>query len=253
MANNAQTYKLTLSYDGTRYSGWQRQGNTGNTIQAKLESALSQVLGAAVEVSGSGRTDAGVHARGQVVSFRADTKLDCPELLRRLRAALPEDIGALALEIAEPRFHARLSCTGKTYVYRVWNSQVPNVFERRYLLVLPEALDLNAMTLAADQLRGRRDFRAFCGNPHMKKSTVRTLESIQIQRIGEELRFIFSGDGFLYNMVRLLMGALLEVGRGNLEPEQMDAILEGERPVPPMAPAKGLCLWEVRYGAKEKR
>ena len=252
MADGRQNFKLTLSYDGTRYSGWQRQGNTGNTIQAKLEAALGQVLSAAVEVNGSGRTDAGVHARGQVVSFRADTTLDCPEILRRLRSALPEDIGALALEPAEPRFHARLSCTGKTYVYRVWNSDIPNVFQRRYLLALPEPLDVSAMTLAADRLLGRRDFRAFCGNPHMKKSTVRTLESIQIQRAGEELNFVFSGDGFLYNMVRLLMGALLEAGRGNLAPEQMEEILHGSLPAPPMVPAKGLCLWEVRYGAGGK-
>ncbi len=126
-------YKLTLSYDGTRYRGWQRQGNTENTIQAKVECALSRILGQSVEVSGSGRTDAGAHARMQVVSFRARTELTEREILSRLRSALPEDIAANDLTLAAPRFHARLNCVGKTYIYRVQNSEVQNVFERRYM------------------------------------------------------------------------------------------------------------------------
>lgn len=124
-------FRMTLSYDGTRYNGWQRQGNTPDTIQGRLETVLSDLLAQPVEVAGSGRTDAGVHARMQTASFRAKTDLPASELLRRLRARLPGDIGVLTLEETAPRFHARLSCRGKTYVYRVWNSETPNVFERR--------------------------------------------------------------------------------------------------------------------------
>ncbi len=140
---------MTLSYDGTRYNGWQRQGNTPDTVQGRLETALSALLEQPVEVAGSGRTDAGVHARMQTASFRAKTDLPAPELLRRLRAQLPGDIGVLTLTEAGPRFHARLSCRGKTYVYRVWNSDTPNVFERRYVYALPQPLDTAAMQRAA--------------------------------------------------------------------------------------------------------
>ena len=128
-----RNFRLTLAYDGTRYRGWQRQGNTPDTIQSKLENLLGRLLGQNVEIHGSGRTDAGVHAAGQVASFRADTDMDCSALLKAIREYLPEDIGALSLEEAPARFHARLSAKEKTYVYRVWNSDVPCVFERRYV------------------------------------------------------------------------------------------------------------------------
>ena len=135
------SYKLTVSYDGTKYNGWQRLGNSDNTIQFKIESVLSRVLDKKVEVSGSGRTDAGVHARKQVCSFQAETSLDCEKLLGELRRYLPQDIGAMELTLAPPRFHARLNCIGKTYLYRIWMSDTPNVFERNYLYVYPESLD----------------------------------------------------------------------------------------------------------------
>ena len=242
-------FKLTLCYDGTRYRGWQKQGNTDNTIQGKLEALLSRLLSQEVEVAGCGRTDAGVHARGQVCSFRAETAMSCGELLAALREYLPEDIGALALEFAPPRFHARLSCTGKTYVYRVWNSETPNVFERRYLLREPRPLDEDAMRRAAALLCGRHDFAAFCSLKRSKKSTVRELRRLELLREGEELRLVFEGDGFLYNMVRILTGTLLEVGRGERPPEDMAAILaSGDRAqAGPTAPAQGLTLWSVAY------
>ena len=132
-----QNYKLTLCYDGTRYRGWQKQGNTAQTVQGKLETLLSRALEQPVEIAGSGRTDAGVHARMQVCSFRADTDKSCAELLALLREYLPEDIGALALEKAPERFHARLSAVRKTYIYRVWNSDAPCVFERKYVHAEP--------------------------------------------------------------------------------------------------------------------
>ena len=242
-------YRLTLCYDGTRWKGWQKQGNTDNTIQGKLETLLSRLLDQPVEVAGSGRTDGGTHARGQVASFRAKTDWTPQEILAGLRQYLPADIGAISLEEAPPRFHARLSCVGKTYVYRIWRSEDPNVFERNYLYFYREPLDLDRMRRAADRLVGRRDFRSFCSLKKFKKSTVRTLESINIEDLGPELRLTFSGDGFLYHMVRILVGTLLAVGRGELEPEDMEAILSsGDRTkAGETVPACGLCLEEVRY------
>ncbi len=242
-------YKLTLSYDGTRYRGWQRQGNTGNTIQARVEGALSRILGQSVEVSGSGRTDAGAHARMQVVSFRAETELTAPEILSRLRCALPEDIAANDLTIAAPRFHARLSCIGKTYIYRVQNSQVQNVFERKYMYRVSEALDIGAMESAAKILLGEHDFTAFRSNKRMKKSAVRRIDAIDITRLGDEVRFAVSGNGFLYNMVRIIVGTLLEVGAGRMTAEDVRFALESKsrENAGPTAPAQGLCLWEVFY------
>lgn len=242
-------YKLTLSYDGTRYRGWQRQGNTENTIQAKVEGALSRILGQSVEVSGSGRTDAGAHARMQVVSFRAATELTVQEILSRLRISLPEDIAANDLTIAAPRFHARLSCIGKTYIYRVQNSEVPNVFERKFMYRVSEALDVAAMEDAAKVLLGEHDFTAFQSNKRMKKSAVRRIDAIDITRHGEEIRFTVSGDGFLYNMVRIIVGTLLEAGAHRMSVEDVRYALDSKvrENAGPTAPAQGLCLWEIFY------
>lgn len=242
-------YKLTLCYDGTGYNGWQRQGNTKNTLQETLETALAGILGAPAEAAASGRTDEGVHALGQVVSFRADTALPADEILCQLRSRLPADMGALSLEIAPPRFHARLSCKGKIYVYRVWNSVAPCVFERRYVYQVPEPLDEPAMCAAAAALCGTHDYRSFCAAKKMKHSTVRTVESIDLTRRGHELRLTFSADGFLYNMVRILTGTLLDVGLGRRSAAEMPAILAaGNRAAAgPTAPARGLFLESVQY------
>lgn len=244
-----QNYKLTLCYDGGRYSGWQKQGNTPGTIQEKLESLLSKLLKQEVEIAGSGRTDAGVHARMQVCSFRADTGLRPDELLSLLRRYLPEDIGALSLETAPPRFHARLNCKEKTYIYRVWNSEAPNIFERRYLYSFPDPLDLDRMRQAAEYLTGRHDFTSFCSNKRMKKSPVRNLKRISIEKNGDELRLRLTGDGFLYNMVRIIVGTLLLTGTGQISPEEIPAILAARdrSKAGPTAPAQGLTLWEVCY------
>ena len=244
-----KNYSLALCYDGTRYKGWQKQGNTDDTVQAKLEALLSRLLEQDTEVAGSGRTDAGVHARRQVCSFRADTALSCDELLALIRRYLPEDIGALELSEASPRFHARLSCREKTYVYRVWNSAEPNVFERRYMYALPDELDTDAMRAAAALLLGTHDFTAFCSDRHMKKSAVRELREIRIDRAGNELRFELTGDGFLYNMVRIIVGTLLEVGLGKRSAASVFEALEAkDRSLAGFtAPAHALILWDVRY------
>ena len=241
-------YRLTLCYDGSRYNGWQRQGSTKNTIQEKLETTLSRILGETVEISGSGRTDAGVHARMQTASFRAKSDMPPEVILAGLRAHLPEDIGAVSLEIAPPRFHARLSCTGKTYLYRVWVSDAPCVFERKYVLPRPGSFDLAKMREAAALLCGERDFAAF-STGKTKKSTVRRIDEIRVEPCGPELRLWFSGNGFLYNMVRILAGTLLEIGAGTIQPDDIPAILASRRRenAGPTLPARGLCLWETRY------
>lgn len=244
-----QNYKLTLCYDGAKYKGWQRQGNTDNTIQAKLETLLSRLLGTPVEVSGSGRTDAGVHAYCQVCSFRADTEMSAEDILSALRRYLPEDIGAVSLTKAAPDFHARLSCREKSYLYRIWNSDLPNVFSRRYTYTFPDALNISEMRRAAALMLGRHDFTSFCANKHMKKSAVRELRSIEIYRHEEELRILLTGDGFLYNMVRIIVGTLIEVGIGARSADSIPDILRAKDRSQAgfTAPAQGLALYEVKY------
>ena len=246
-----RNFKLTVCYDGTGYRGWQKQGNTTNTIQARLETLLSRLLGQTVEVAGSGRTDAGVHARAQVCSFRADTALGCDALLEAIRNYLPEDIGAVSLEVMPPRFHARLSCREKTYVYRIHTGPGPNVFRRRYMWTFDSPLSTVEMERAAALLCGTHDFSAFTTNKSRNKSAVRTLRSVRIESIPEEeeLRFVFVGDGFLYNMVRILVGTLLEVGTGQRSVDGIPLLLESSRRSDAgfTAPAKGLTLCAVRY------
>ena len=244
-----RNFKILLAYDGGRYKGWQRLGNTDNTVQGKLEAVLSRMLGAPAEVIGSGRTDAGVHAMGQVANFHGETAMSCGEILTYLRAYLPEDIGVLSVEEADARFHSRLSAVGKTYEYRIWNSEEPCVFERKYRWVLKEKLDVPAMERAAKKFLGTHDFLAFCSNKHFKKSSVRTLEDIQIIRKGEELLIRVSGNGFLYNMVRIMVGTLVEIGLHQRDAESIPAIFETKKRenAGAMAPAHGLYLMEVRY------
>ncbi len=239
---------MTLQYDGTRYSGWQRQGNTGHTIQARVEQALTELLGASVEITGSGRTDAGVHALGQVASFHTDAPLP-EDALARLNGLLPGDIAVTRLGPASPRFHARLSAREKTYRYTVWNSPIPDVFGRRFQYQLPEPLDDGAMTQAARLLLGTHDFAGYATG-RTKKTTVRHLRAIELRREGARLELYFTGNGFLRNMVRILTGTLLEVGLGARSPESVLEALEtcDRQRAGATAPAQGLCLMEVYYG-----
>ena len=240
--------RLDLCYDGTRYSGWQRQKVHDNTIQGKLETALSRILEEPLEVSASGRTDTGVHARGQVANFHTQSRIDCAELLKELRRYLPEDIGIYSCREVSTRFHSRLNALEKTYQYRLWNSEIPCVFERRFVTEYPEALDVEAMQDAAQLFLGTHDFSAFCANKKMKKSTVRTIKSFTVERTGEEIRFTVTGNGFLHNMVRILVGTLIEVGRGERSAETIPGLFGGKREDAGfLAPGKGLCLMEVRY------
>ena len=244
-----RNFKIILQYEGTRYQGWQRQESTQNTIQGKLERLLSRIAGEPVELQASGRTDAGVHARGQTANFHMDTQLSAEAMMEQINAYLPEDIGVISIEEVPERFHSRLNAKGKTYRYRVLNSAVPHVFDRRYVYAFPEKLDVEAMRRAACLLCGTHDYRAFTSAKRSRKSTVRTVDAIEIERIGDELRFTFSGNGFLFHMVRILMGTLLEVGSGKREAEEMTLLLEnGKREdAGPLVPACGLALMEVRY------
>ena len=240
--------RLDICYDGTRYRGWQRLPGKDDTIQGKIETALTRILGEPVEISGSGRTDAGVHARGQVANFHCESTMPASEILENLRRYLPEDIGIYSCKDCSQRFHARLNAKEKTYLYRLWNSELPCVFDRRYVTVMPEALDVEKMRLAAEQLLGEHDFSAFCGNPKFKKSTVRYIRSIEIRRSGEELRIEITGNGFLHNMVRIIVGTLIEVGRGERPVDSIPDLFGGKRAEAGfLAPAQGLCLQEVYY------
>ena len=240
--------RLDICYDGTRYRGWQRLPGVENTIQGKLEHTLSRILCEDIEISGSGRTDAGAHAKGQVANFHCESDMPCGQILEQLRRYLPEDIGIYSCEDVHPRFHARLNAKRKTYLYRIWNSEMPCVFDRRFVTLESGSVDLDAMRQAADHFLGEHDFSAFCANKKMKKSTVRRIDRIDIQRIGSEIRFSFTGNGFLYNMVRIMVGTLLEVGRGERAADSIPGLFGAKREMAGgLVPASGLCLMEVEY------
>ena len=240
--------RLDVCYDGTRYRGWQRLPGRDDTIQGKLETALSRILEEPIEISASGRTDAGVHAKGQVVNFHCNSNMSAGQILEDLRRYLPEDIGIYSCRDVSERFHARLNAKEKTYLSRIWNSDRPCVFERRFVTVFPEKLDVSQMERAAEKLLGEHDFSAFCGNAKMKKSTVRYIRSIRIVRDGEELRIYVTGNGFLHNMVRIIVGTLVEVGRGERSAESVEELFGGKRAQAGfLAPPQGLCLMEVFY------
>jgi len=242
-------YKLTFCYDGTRYRGWQNQNNVTNTIQHKMEMVLSDILHEPTSLQASGRTDAGVHAHMQVANFHSSQDLETDKILSQLRHQLPQDIGALILEKVPDDFHARLNCTGKTYRYYLWNSEDPCVFQRRYRTVLTEPLDLVAMQNAATLFLGTHDFSAFTSSRNKKHSSVRTIREITIRKEGPEIIMEYSADGFLYNMVRILTGSLIEVGLGEKTKEDLiDALESGIRADAGFtAPPQGLFLWNVEY------
>lgn len=241
--------KLTIQYDGTRYDGWQRQGNTDNTLQGRLEGVLSRMVGKPVEIQGAGRTDAGVHARGQVASVHLPEGYTPQEVQNYLNRYLPEDVAVVDVVEMGERFHARLSATGKEYRYHIRMGSVPDVFARKYQYRVEEPLDLAAMERAAGYLTGKHDFRSFCGNRRFKKSTVREVFHIGVEVCGSDLTLVYRGDGFLYNMVRILTGTLLEVGLGQRTPESMVDVLEARERTAAgkTAPAQGLVLQEVYY------
>jgi len=243
-----RTYKLTIAYDGTRYYGWEHQPGRA-TVQGKLEGVLERMTGEAVDVIGAGRTDAGVHARAMVAHVVLDSTMAVEEIREYMNKYLPEDIAVKDVAAASERFHARYKAVGKTYCYTCFDGPVKPVFDRKYVTILRESPDVEAMRQAAVYLEGKRDFASFCGNPRMKKSTVRVVDRIEIVKKGGYLRFTFHGTGFLQNMVRILVGTLLEVGYGRMSPESMMDILAARdrKLAGPTAPPQGLCLLKVDY------
>lgn len=241
--------RLLLQYEGTRYQGWQKQTSSGNTIQGKLENLLGRMCGEEIELTASGRTDAGVHALGQVANFYTSSNMSVEEMLAYINTYLPEDIAVVGISEAAPRFHSRLNAVGKQYCYQVINSELPDVFRRRYALMVPEQLDEDAMRRAAGYLCGEHDFKSFTSTKKGKKSTVRRIDRIEIKRQGDVLTFTFEGNGFLHHMVRILMGTLLEVGMGKRPPESMTDIIDkkNREAAGYLVPAKGLTLMQVFY------
>lgn len=243
-------FKFIIAYDGTRYFGWEHQPDK-DTIQGKIETVLQRMceMDEVPEVIGAGRTDAGVHAKAMVANARLDTRMSAAEIKAYLNRYLPDDIGIVDVREASDRFHARYKAVGKTYSYTCYVGEGKPIFKRRYVTRLDFEPDVDAMRLAASFLEGEHDFKSFCGNPKMKKSTVRLVDSITIRRSKNQIYFSFHGTGFLQHMVRILVGTLLEVGAGRMKPEQMTEILEArDRTLAgPTAPACGLCLEHVDY------
>ncbi len=246
-----KNYKLTIAYDGSRFFGWERQPGR-DTIQGKLETVLAKLTGAPADVIGAGRTDAGVHARAMVASVRLDTDLSPEEIRDYLNRYLPDAIAVREVKEAGERFHARYNALGKTYRYTCFDGPVKPVFDRKYVTMLDFRPDLERMQRAAALLTGEHDFMSFCGNPRMKKSTVRLVDSITVERRRDRIIFTFHGTGFLQNMVRILVGTLLEIGRGRWEPEYvLDLLAARDRKLAgPTAPPEGLCLMKVDYSIK---
>ncbi len=248
--------KLIICYDGSRYNGWQRLGDTDNTIQEKLETTLGRILGQEIEVFGSGRTDAGVHAQAQVANFHMDEsvldgfKKDLPGfIMEQANTYLPQDIRITSCEKVNDRFHARLNARWKTYEYRIDNGPVARVFDRRYLTRIEEPIDVDRLKEAAGYFVGEHDFLAFCANKHFKKSSVRNIESIDVHKEDGIIYIRFKGSGFLRNMVRIIVGTMVDSAMGKIDMESIPGIFESKdrANAAPTAPPQGLFLIGVDY------
>ena len=244
-------YKMIISYDGSRYYGWEHQPDR-ETIQGKIENVLARMVNCDpqdLKVIGAGRTDAGVHAKAMVANVFLETELEASQIRDYMNQYLPDDIAIKEVRIASERFHARYNAVGKTYRYTCYVGATKPVFDRKYVLCLDYLPDIDKMKEAARILTGKHDFRSFCSNPKMKKSTIRLVDKIEITHKGDYLYFTVHGTGFLQNMVRILVGTLLEVGQGKMQPEYMAELLEikDRKLAGPTASACGLCLIEVDY------
>lgn len=241
--------KLTVSYDGTQYAGWQLQPN-GKTVQEVMETALAKIDGREVRVYGSGRTDAGVHARGQVANCTVRTQLKVPTLLKALNANLPEDVRVLRLQVTDAKFHARFSARGKEYRYRIDCGAVADPFLRAYAWHHPWPLNVDAMRRAAGLLKGRHDFSVLSAKPRRPvEATVRTISKLSVTKRGNVITISVAADGFLYRMVRSIVGALVKVGEGKLAVEELQELVKAKKrtALVETAPAHGLFLWRVFY------
>lgn len=252
-----RTIRLTLAYDGTAYAGWQVQSK-GKTIQEVLESALARITGQSVRVTASGRTDAGVHALGQVVGFRTECRLPVEVLMRALNAELPRDIAVLAAAEAPEGFHATLHAKRKRYRYLIVDGPVRDVFRLRTAWHCPQGLDVEAMHRAAQALRGTHDFSSFETHGSERKTSVRTVSDISVRRGADGdphlVAIEVEADGFLYNMVRTIVGTLVKVGRHVRSEAWVAEVLAAtdRRAAGPTAPPQGLFLVRVEYEERDE-
>ncbi|ADL06943.1 tRNA pseudouridine(38-40) synthase TruA [Thermosediminibacter oceani] len=240
--------KILLEYDGTNYHGWQKQNNA-LSVQEVLEKAIYALTGERVSIIGAGRTDAGVHARGQVANFRTNTRIPVERLPYAINSKLPEDIAVKGAEAVPDDFHARYSAKAKVYTYSIYNAPFPSPLLRRYSYFFPLPLDVEAMRRAAKAFIGVHDFAAFRASGSSVKTSVRNITRLDVKKCGKLLTIEVEADGFLYNMVRIIAGTLLEVGTGKKDPEEIPSIIESrdrERAGVTL-PAHGLCLEKVIY------
>ena len=241
--------KISLQYDGSRYKGWQKQIGDISTIQDKIEKVLSKMTGEEIQVIGCGRTDTGVHAENYIANFSTNCEWSIDAMLTYLYEYLPEDIVVKTMKDTTPRFHARYNVKSKTYVYRINNSKFRDVFNRRYTYHMDCELDLNAMKEASKILIGTKDFQSFTNLKSKTKSTVRTINYINISKNNDLIEIEVNGNGFLWNMVRIIVGTLIEVGKGKLKIKDVQKILDEKKrsEASPIAQAKGLTLKELHY------
>ncbi len=242
-------YKLTLQYDGSRYKGWQRLGQGEATIQDKLELVLTQLVGQPTQIIGCSRTDAGVHALAQVANFKSDTMLSCEDIMDYLNRYLPQDISVYHVEEVDGLFHARYHAKNKTYLYKIWNREYSNPFMRKFSMHVKERLDIKEMQLASGYMLGSHDFTAFSNAKSKKKSMIRTIYSIEFEEEDGFINIRICGDGFLYNMVRWMVGTLIAVGLGRMKKEELPDIFDTKQRnrTGDLAEATGLYLEKISY------
>ncbi|MFE8701344.1 tRNA pseudouridine(38-40) synthase TruA [Cytobacillus sp. FJAT-54145] len=242
-------YKMVIQYDGGRYRGWQRLGNDDNTIQGKIENVLSEMVRRKIEIFGSSRTDAGVHALYQVANFKMSEDLAESDIREYLYRYLPRDISVIEVEKVHDRFHARYNAKEKTYLYKIWNKEYTNPFMRKYSMHVDKKLDISKMKKAAQFFIGEHDFTSYSNAKSKKKSMVRKVNSIDIEEVEGFIEIKINGNGFLYNMVRKIVGTLIEVGLGEKEAESIPGIIESKERVQTggMAEAGGLYLVDIEF------
>jgi len=246
-----RNFKITFEYDGAGFSGWQTQSQGERTVQGEMEAVLLKIFKQPVKVTASGRTDSGVHAKGQVISFKADTRMKPLEIQRALNSLLPKDIAVLEAREVKEDFHAQYSVKEKTYRYSVLNSRQRSVFLKDRVYFYPHPLNIASMRKAAKCLTGRHDFKSFQAYDPLRaeRQTVRTVKKIAIKKAEDLIHIEVTADGFLYKMVRNIAGTLLAAGSGRLPLEEIPIILKAKdrKAAKETAPAEGLCLMAVKY------
>ena len=240
--------KLTIEYDGTSYGGWQKQKNN-RTIQQCIEEAIKLLTGEEVELIGSSRTDAGVHAKGMVANFITNSQIPADKFREAINTKLPDDIGIIKSEEVDKNFHSRYDSKGKTYCYTLVNRYEKICIGRNYVYQVREELNYDLMKEAAKYFLGKHDFKAFKTNGSSVKTSVRTISGLELELKDDVIKIFVSADGFLYNMVRIIVGTLIEVGKGKIKPESIERIIKnGDRSkAGPCVPPNGLVLEKVFY------